>query len=139
MPLVAHAGEVAVRAEVDVFDGRVLRRSVHGLHGIPDADDVGAGSAAGEQGRGVHPAQRVGVLRLLAQGDLGQVDAEHAGLGQDSLAAAGGRSRADEAHHEDETDDVDQKEAADDGQDHFDKIFHDEKRKYLTKVGKFAK
>ena len=122
------AGDVAVGAEVDVFDRRIRGGGVHGLHGIPDADGLGAAGSSGQQGRGIHPGQRIRILGLLAERHLGQVEAQDAGFGQGRGAAAGGEHRAEEAEAEDKTDNSDQEDAADDGKDHFDKIFHRDKR-----------
>ena len=128
---VGHAGDVAVRAQVDILDGRILRGCVDRLYGVPKADNrAGRRTAAGKQGHGIEIAEGVVFQRLLAEADLRQVEAQDAGLGQDGLAAAGRDGGAEQPETQDQADDPDQDNAAHDGQGHFDKIFHCVKGKF---------
>ena len=129
-----HAGAVAVGAQVDELHRGIRGGGVDGLHGIPDAEDVGRlHAAAHDQGRRIHVAEGAALLRLLTDHQVAQVDLEHAGLGQGGLAAARRSHRAYHPEGQDEADDSHDEEAANDGQDHFDKIFHDKKSKISQK------
>ena len=134
---VGYAGGVAVGAEINVLDRRVFGGGVHGLHGIPDADDGrGGGLTAHQQGRRVQRAEGIGAAGLLAEHGFVHVDLEDTLPGEDRLGAR--REGSQHAEEEEEANDPGDEDAADHSQNHFDKIFHTDIRDILTKVGKFA-
>ena len=106
-------------AQEDVFDGRVRGGRLDRLDRIPEADGGNLG-AAHERGR----AAEGELLRLFGEDEFVVVDVQDPFARKDRLGAAGKSGRTGHAEKEDESEDPDDEQAAEDGQHHFDKIFH---------------
>ena len=115
---VGDAGGGSVRTQEDILDAGIGRRRVDGLDGVPEAHGGDIGVTTERK-----TAQLV-VGRLLGDGELRHVQVQHAFAGKDGLAAAQGGHAAHHHEKQEKADQLHQDECADDGQHHFDKLFH---------------